>query len=96
MQHRATWWPNERNMLDSTMLDDVASTCWIRLAGPLSSNITQHNESKRLKTLTKIFSSVKFIETNNVFAIRGKQPFLFQLRACKHETIRVTYHTVCT
>ena len=22
-------------MLDSTMLDDVASTCWIRLAGPL-------------------------------------------------------------
>ena len=36
MQHRATWWPNERNMLDSTMLDDVASTCWIRLAGPLA------------------------------------------------------------
>ena len=34
MQHRATWWPNECNMLDSTMLDDVASTCWIRLAGP--------------------------------------------------------------
>ena len=23
-------------MLDSTMLDDVASTCWIRLAGPLA------------------------------------------------------------
>ena len=35
MQHRATWWPNECNMLDSTMLNDVASTCWIRLAGPL-------------------------------------------------------------
>ena len=35
MQHRPTWWPNECNMLDSTMLDDVASTCWIRLAGPL-------------------------------------------------------------
>ena len=35
MQHRATWWPNECNMLDPTMLDDVASTCWIRLAGPL-------------------------------------------------------------
>ena len=35
MQHRATWWPNECNMLDSTMLDGVASTCWIRLAGPL-------------------------------------------------------------
>ena len=31
---RATWWPNECNMLDSTMLDDVATTCWIRLAGP--------------------------------------------------------------
>ena len=35
MQHRATWWLNACNMLDSTMLDDVASTCWIRLAGPL-------------------------------------------------------------
>ena len=35
MQHHATWWPNECNMLDSTMLDDVASTCWIRLARPL-------------------------------------------------------------
>ena len=34
MQHRATWWPNECNILDSTMLDDVASTCWIRLAEP--------------------------------------------------------------
>ena len=26
---------NECNMLESTMLDDVASTYWIRLAGPL-------------------------------------------------------------
>ena len=34
MQHRATWWPNECNILDSAMLDDVPSTCWIRLAGP--------------------------------------------------------------
>ena len=32
IQHCATWWPNECNMLDSTMLDDVASTCWINLA----------------------------------------------------------------
>ena len=35
VQHRLTWWANERNMLDSTMLDDVAAICWIRLAGPL-------------------------------------------------------------
>ena len=31
MQHHATLC----NMLDLTMLDDVASTCWIRLTGPL-------------------------------------------------------------
>ena len=30
--HRATWWPNECNMLDSTMLDNVPSTCCICLA----------------------------------------------------------------
>ena len=34
MHHRATWWPNECNMLDSTVLEDVASTCWKRLARP--------------------------------------------------------------
>lgn len=33
IQHGATWCQNECNMLDSTMLDDVASTCYIRLAG---------------------------------------------------------------
>ena len=38
-------------MLDSTMLDDVASTCWIRLAGPLQ--ITVHNdEVAKDRTLT--------------------------------------------
>ena len=31
--------------------------------------------------LTKIFSSEKFIETNNIFAMRGKKPLIFQLRA---------------
>ena len=31
MQHRATWWLYKCNMLDSTMLDDATSTCWIRL-----------------------------------------------------------------
>ena len=33
-------------MLDSTMLDDVASTCWIRLAGPL-----QYNEAAMVQSL---------------------------------------------
>ena len=37
MHHRATWWPNACNILHglySTMLEDVASTCWNRLARP--------------------------------------------------------------
>ena len=33
----------------------------------------------------KSFSSEKLIETNNIFTIRGKKTFLFQLRACKQE-----------
>ena len=36
--------------------------------------------------ITKSFSSKKLIETNNIFAIRGKKTFPFQLRACKQET----------
>ena len=36
--------------------------------------------------ITKSFSGEKLIETNNIFAIRGKKTFLFQLRACKQET----------
>ena len=35
---------------------------------------------------TEIFSSEIFIETSNKFAIRGKKPFLFQLRAWKRNT----------
>ena len=52
----------------------------------LSSKITKHIKFTKAWNLTKIFSSEKFIETNNIFAIRGKKPFLFQLRACKQHT----------
>ena len=40
-------------------------------ANELSSNITQHNESKRLKHLTKIFSSVKFIEKQRILLLEA-------------------------
>ena len=38
----------------------------------LSSHITQHDEF-----IKATFSSEIFLETNNIFAIRGKHPFLF-------------------
>ena len=38
IQYRATCCPNACNMVDSTMLDDVASTCWISLARALGPN----------------------------------------------------------
>ena len=37
LQHIATWWPNVRNMLRSTMLRYVAMACCDRLAGALVS-----------------------------------------------------------
>ena len=37
---KTTWWPNECNMLDLTMLDDVVSACWISLAGSLAISAT--------------------------------------------------------
>ena len=44
--------------------------------------------------ITKTFSSEKFIEANNIFAIRGKKPFLFQSRACKQDTQSVS-QSIC-
>ena len=41
------------------------------------------------KNVTKTFSSVKCIETNKIFDISGKKPFLFQLRGCKQETTAI-------
>ena len=46
--------------------------------------------SQKLEISEKTFSSEKSIETNNIFAIRGKKLFLFQLCACKQDTICVT------
>ena len=42
---------------------------------------TTWQNSTKHGNLTKIFSSESIIETNNIFAIRGKKPFPFQLRA---------------
>ena len=42
----------------------------------------------------KSFSSEKLIETNNIFTIRGKDTFLFQLRACKQQMQLNTFLTV--
>ena len=55
--------------------------------------ITQHVKFTKAGNLTKTFSSKTFIETNNIFAIRGKKPFLFQLRACKQDTQSVSQST---
>ena len=33
VEYDVLWKLNERNMLDSIMLGDVAAICWIRLAG---------------------------------------------------------------
>ena len=38
-QHIATWWPNEHNMLRSTVLRYVALTCCDRLAGALRNSL---------------------------------------------------------
>ena len=56
-------------------------------ANLLSSKITQHDKFTKAGNFTEIFYSETFIETSNIFAIRGKKPFLFQLRACKRNTI---------
>ena len=58
-----------------------------RYANLLSSKITQHDIKvhKGWKYLGKILFQRKLIETNNIFTIRGKKIFLFQLRACKQE-----------
>ena len=56
----------------------------------LSSKITQHVKFTKAANLTKIFSSEKFIDTNNIFTIKGKKPFLFHLRAWKQGTQSVT------
>ena len=50
MQHRAAWWPNECSMLDSTMLDDITSTCCIRLARPNTE--TEHIYFKTVQALS--------------------------------------------
>ena len=55
-------------------------------ANLLSSKITQHDKFTKAGNFTEIFSSETFIETSNIFAIRGKKPFLFQLHACKRNT----------
>ena len=56
MKHRATWWPNECNMLDSKILDDVASTCWIRLAGPFETwNVYFPGRESRFKHISPFY-----------------------------------------
>ena len=55
-------------------------------ANLLSSKITQRDKFTKAGNFTKIFSSETFIETSNIFAIKGKKPFLFQLRVCKRDT----------
>ena len=50
----------------------AAMTSREHLLLPLSSHITQHDEF-----IKATFSSEIFFETNSIFAIRGKNPFLF-------------------
>ena len=50
----------------------------------LSSHIMKHDEF-----ITATFSSEQFYETNNIFAIRGKNPFLFHYVREEKELNRV-------
>ena len=52
----------------------------------LSSHIIKHDEF-----IKATFSSEKFFETNNIFAIRGKNPFLFDYVHEEKKLSRVKY-----
>ena len=47
----------------------------------LSSHIIKHDEF-----IKATFTSEQFFETNNIFAVRGKNPFLFSLSAWREKT----------
>ena len=55
----------------------------------LSSHITKHDEFVKAT-----FSSEIFFETNNIFAIRGKKPFLFHYVREDKKLSRVKLHSV--
>ena len=59
------------------------------IAIKLSSHITQHDEF-----IKATFSSEIFFETNNIFAIRGKKPFLFHYVREDKKLNRVKLHSV--
>ena len=55
-QHHTTWWPNEYNVFDSTMLDDVTLTCSVSSFGQaLTARNVIVDESKKEKTKTLPF-----------------------------------------
>ena len=52
-QHDTTWWPNECNMFDSTMWDDVTLTCSVDPFGQaLTARKVIVDESKKKKNST--------------------------------------------
>ena len=55
----------------------------------LSSHITEHDEF-----INATFSSKIFFETNNIFAIRGKKPFIFHYGREDKKLNRVKLHSV--
>ena len=55
----------------------------------LSSHITQHDE-----IIKATLSSEIFFETNNIFAIRGKKPFLFHYVREDKKLSRVKLHSM--
>ena len=62
-------------------------------ANLLSSQITQHNKFTKAENLTKTFSSENVIETNNIFASKGKKTLPISIACMKtRHTIRVTKH----
>ena len=52
-QHDTTWWPNECNMFDSTMWDDVTLTCSVDPFGQAltARNVIVDESTKKKKTL---------------------------------------------
>ena len=62
IQYDAIWWPNEFNMLHSTMLKDVESRCCIRLVRALYQRFLIPSISK---TRTVLFGCRKIISSNS-------------------------------
>ena len=63
--HQTTWWPNECNMFDSTMLDDVTLTC---LVDPFGQALTEKKKRNSVRKQQKN-STLRSPNTVSLFSI---------------------------